>query len=585
MNTEQIKDEFRKQGAKLISQSTRNGRFTNLAEDKLRGGYYTDPNLAAWLCSWAIRTAMDKVLEPSCGNGVFLEAITKRLKILKAKPKALSHNILGIEIVNKEANQARKKLKSTLTKDIVITTDFFAWWQENNHLQFDAIVGNPPFIRYQSFPEPYRGRAMSIMNELGLTPNRLTNIWVPFVVATAASLRENGRLAMVLPAEILQVSYASQLRSFLADRFKQINLVACNELFFEKAEQEIILLLADGALNKPSPNNTCQVKMAEAQTVSNITSSSPSAMFSKCAPKRICHDSEKWLKYFLSEQEISFMRKLRSSEVVASLGDHASIDVGIVTGKNDFFVLNDQQVLEFGVGQHTIPLVSRSMHLKGVKINKDEWQKLSSLGNKVHLLHLAPLNGSTLPRKLLTYIRLGESRDVHKGYKCSIRKPWYAVPSVWVPDAFLFRQIYDFPRAVLNNATATSTDTIHRMRCKANPQITVSNLYTHLSAASAEIEGRSYGGGVLELEPNEAERMLIPAKLCKALPVSESNRLVRAGRLDEVLIENDRLILKEQLGFSQSECAMLRNIWLKMRNRRLARRRKPTVRISESAIQ
>ena len=54
-------------------------------------------------------------------------------------------------------------------------------------------------------------------------------------------------MALVLPAEILQVSYASQLRSFLADRFGRIDLIACNELFFEKAEQEVILLLADNA--------------------------------------------------------------------------------------------------------------------------------------------------------------------------------------------------------------------------------------------------------------------------------------------------------------------------------------------------
>ena len=86
------------------------------------------------------------------------------------------------------------------------------------------------------------------MTELGLKPNRLTNIWVPFVVAAAASLRPGGRLALVLPAELLQVSYAAQLRSFLIDRFSRIDIIACNELLFDKAEQEVVLLLADGAL-------------------------------------------------------------------------------------------------------------------------------------------------------------------------------------------------------------------------------------------------------------------------------------------------------------------------------------------------
>src|SRR5690606_23134727 len=175
---------------------------------------------------------------------------------------------------------------------------------------------------------------------------------------------------------------------------------------------------------------------------------------------------------------------------------------------------------------------------------------------------------------LESYIRLGETQKVHKGYKCSIREPWYVVPSVWIPDAFVFRQIYDFPRVVFNTAAATSTDTIHRMRCKTgDPQVVVASTYTSLTAASAEIEGRSYGGGVLELEPTEAERILMPANLGRAVPLDECDRLVRNDRFNVVLDENDRLILRETRGLPVAECRMLRRIWDKMRNRRLARRR------------
>ena len=59
---------------------THSGRFTKLDVDKLRGGYYTSSELARWLCDWAIRTADDLVLEPSCGDGVFLEASAERLE-------------------------------------------------------------------------------------------------------------------------------------------------------------------------------------------------------------------------------------------------------------------------------------------------------------------------------------------------------------------------------------------------------------------------------------------------------------------------------------------------------------------------
>ena len=102
------------------------------------------------------------------------------------------------------------------------------------------------------------------------------------------------------------------------------------------------------------------------------------------------------------------------------------------------------------------------------------------------------------------------------------------------PSCFFFRQIYDFPRLVLNECNATSTDTIHRMKSKGPPELIVASIYTHLTAASAEIEGRSYGGGVLELEPTEAEKLLVPAVLDGGLSVEECDRLIRAGRLAEV---------------------------------------------------
>ena len=52
---------------------------------KLRGGYYTPMPIAAFLSSWAITSDADRVLEPSCGDGVFVEAAAKRLQILGAK--------------------------------------------------------------------------------------------------------------------------------------------------------------------------------------------------------------------------------------------------------------------------------------------------------------------------------------------------------------------------------------------------------------------------------------------------------------------------------------------------------------------
>jgi adenine-specific DNA methylase len=561
-----------------ISTPTNSGRFNDLDLDKLRGGYYTSAEIAEWLCSWAIRSSLEYVLEPSCGDGAFLVAAAKRYAELGTRNPTIISHLTGLEIIASEADRARARLNDSLgqrAKNMVETRDFFGWWQESKQPAFDVVIGNPPFIRYQTFPEPHRSRAMAIMGEQGLSPNRLTNIWVPFVVAATASLRPGGRLALVLPAELLQVTYAAQLRAFLTDRFARIDIVACNELFFEKAEQEVVLLLADGALAVASNANPCRVTMTETRTVAEITSRQPNVVLADAQPKIINHDNEKWLKYFLTNDEITFMRALRAAEITTSLSTHASVDVGVVTGKNEFFVLTNDQITELGLEGYTTPLVSRSVHLKGSRLGKADWKAMSSAGDRVHLLHLKPINEAKPSAALARYIRFGEGNEVHKGYKCSIRKPWYAVPSVWTPDGFLFRQIYDFPRVVLNKAGATSTDTIHRLTCKGEkPERVIANTYTWLTAASAEIEGRSYGGGVLELEPTEAERLMMPSVLNGALSLTECDRLTRAGRLDDVLEENARIVLMGHMGLSQADCNLLKNIWVKMRDRRMARRRR-----------
>ena len=554
------------------------GRFKDLDPDKLRGGYYTSSELATWLSSWAILSTTDRILEPSCGDGAFLEAAAARLEALGLHGPDGAKQISGVEILNLEAAKARRRLEpryGSQARDVVETRNFFSWWNATEQPSFDAVIGNPPFIRYQSFPEPHRGRAMKIMQLLGLAPNRLTNIWVPFVAAGTASLRPGGRLALVLPAELLQVSYAAQLRSFLTDRFRRIHLISCNELFFANAEQEVILLLAEDARRKTPPDSSCQVTLTQAASVADIVDRPAAELLRDASPKTIVHDSEKWLKYFLSNSEIELMRTLRTSTQTTTLKTFANVNVGVVTGMNRFFVLRQSDVDNLQVSDHTVPLVSRSMHLKGARLDVTDWRRLAKSDGRVHLLNLEPLNGSKLTAELDLYIKRGERMKVHQGYKCSIRTPWYAVPAVWTPDAFVFRQIYDFPRIVLNQASATATDTIHRMKCHACPEKTVANTYTYLTAASAEIEGRSYGGGVLELEPTEASKLLVPANLTDALPIAECDRLIRQDRLADVLTENERIVLRGSIGLSSRDCAQLRTIWEKMRDRRLSRRRRP----------
>ena len=138
----------------------------------------------------------------------------------------------------------------------------------------------------------------------------------------------------------------------------------------------------------------------------------------------------------------------------------ASVDVGVVTGRNSFFVMSPEDAEEHRVSNLTIPLVARSAQLSGIVYTDDDHQEATGR------TALLDARGVTLSRHrgLREYVALGEEQKVHTGYKCRIRKQWWVVPSIWEADAFMFRQIHTHPRVVANKTTATCTDTVHRMR-------------------------------------------------------------------------------------------------------------------------
>jgi len=153
----------------------------------------------------------------------------------------------------------------------------------------------------------------------------------------------------------------------------------------------------------------------------------------------------------------------------------------------------------------------------------------------------------------------------------------------------MLRQVHHYPKIILNDADATCTDTIHRVRLRnGTPAKTVAAAFLNsLTFAFSEVMGRSYGGGVLELEPNEAERLPLPLLGAEALDLNELDGLLRQGDIYTALDITDDVLLRKGIGLSIDETRMLRTIWQKLRDRRVNRkpdsaRQVPKTKIAES---
>ena len=78
----------------------------------------------------------------------------------------------------------------------------------------------------------------------------------------------------------------------------------------------------------------------------------------------------------------------------------------------------------------------------------------------------------------------------------------------------------------------------------------------------------------MTFEPGEIRKLMIPMKNAEKLDVNRIDTLIREDRTSEVLDYTDRILLADGLGLSQDEIIMLRNIWLKLSERRLGRKEK-----------
>ena len=544
-----------------------------LSYQKLRGGYYTPKPIADFLAQWAIQSSKADVLEPSCGDGVLLQSAFEALVEKGAKRKHAVELLHGVEIDEHESRKAVSRIETLGAKPsmfLIHTGDFFAYCKAhlNNKRLFDAVIGNPPFIRYQNFVEEQRVPAFELMGKAGMKPNRLTNTWVPFIVASSFLLNEKGRLAMVIPAELLQVNYAAELRRFLSDYYNKITLITFKKLVFEGIQQEIVLLLAER-----NGDGQTGIRTIEIESVRELASYEHTD-FINSELKPMDHSTEKWTQYFLSESEIKLLRVLRAHPALTEAGKVIGVDVGIVTGQNQFFVLSDQQIKEHRLKDYTLPIVGRSGHLKGAIFSEADWRANAEMNLPAFLLNLPNVAFDELPKAAREYVASGERAELHTGFKCRIRNRWYIVPSIWTPDAFMLRQVHSYPKIIVNKAKTTCTDTIHRVKLRNGMKgdVIAAAFLNSLTFAFSEVIGRSYGGGVLEIEPNEAEKLPLPLKGAENLDLKQIHKLLLNDDIEHVLNMTDKVLLLDGLGLSEKDARRLRGIWQKLRDRRINRK-------------
>jgi len=287
---------------------------------KAVAAFYTNNEAAEILAKLSIDKPNAEVMDLACGSGTLLVAAYKRKKeLLQAKNKFsptehkrfLEHDLTGVDImpfaahlavmhlslqallqetdkvrvavwdstelkpnmnipaISSELKAAYKKptLDMFREKSIIIPKDALikkgaltlegVGGEAIPLEKADLVIMNPPFTRQERLPKEYKANLGRRFADYARYSHGQLGLWGYFIFLADKFVKDNGRIAFVLPATILRVQSAQGIRNLLTERYTIEHIITAWEraAFSETAQFREILLVAKKG--KPKSQTTC----------------------------------------------------------------------------------------------------------------------------------------------------------------------------------------------------------------------------------------------------------------------------------------------------------------------------------------
>ena len=283
------------------------------------GQYFTPRGVADLMVDMIHSAKNAAVLEPSAGEGVFLDALAS----------AGFSNISAVEIDPALVAQSAHPL---------INASFVSW---ASPVLSDVVIGNPPYIRWRDLSPSSRAEVESHPLYKTLF-NSLSDYLTVFIALGIEALAPGGELIFITPSFWMHTTHSAALREWMLQRGFISEIVDFGEArVFSKVASSIIVFRFVKAIAPPKTRTT-YFKYCGPRSVPTKLSLSDSAMFtptsiplfSPTSHWTLAHESE------LSGVEALEKRCSRSGQV-ARLGEFVDIANGMVSGLDKAFRLDD----------------------------------------------------------------------------------------------------------------------------------------------------------------------------------------------------------------------------------------------------
>ena len=190
---------------------------------KLNGAFFTPRYVVDFIINEIQPKENETNLDPSCGCGAFLIGLVKYYKQTFNKPikETVRENIFGSDILG--YNIRRAKLLLTIyamqNGEYLQEDDFNLWHQDSLQtdwqMQFDNIVGNPPYVKFQDLSEESR---KSLAKNWQTVENGTFNLYFAFFELGYKLLKPNGKLGYITPNNYFTSLAGESLRRYFQNK-------------------------------------------------------------------------------------------------------------------------------------------------------------------------------------------------------------------------------------------------------------------------------------------------------------------------------------------------------------------------------
>lgn len=311
------------------------------AEDRETNGAFFTPQIIVDFIIQSIHPAEKaKVIDISCGSGAFLLGILRYYKNTYGKTisEIVSENLFGVDLL--DYNVRRSKILIMLfglscgevVKESSIKVECDNSLTRNWKYEYDAVIGNPPYVKFQDMRDETRDLLLS---KYETTSFGTFNLYFAFFEIGHRLLKSNGTLGYITPNNYFTSLSGESLRKYFQDN----NLVTRIVDFNSTKVFDVQTYTAITFLTKTRQTSIEYARIKHGQSVGDFLDS---ASYTTNPYSEL--NIKKWR--LLCDNERAVISRVESAG--DSIGKLFNIAVGIATLKDEaFFILPYKEDKDF----------------------------------------------------------------------------------------------------------------------------------------------------------------------------------------------------------------------------------------------